>query len=96
MTPLLGLKTVLRGQILAEREYRGRALSGCTSCSVVEISDYLGNREDLIFYMCLMESSFTGFSITQVSTIFFKGLGSEAQKEGVRRRSLQVIYRGPS
>ena len=73
-----------------------RALSGCTSCSVVEISDYLGNREDLIFYMCLMESSFPGFSITQVSTIFFKGLGSEAQKEGVRRRSLQVIYRGPS
>jgi len=56
----------------------------------------LGNSEDLIFYMCLMESSFPGFAITQVSTIFFKGLGSEAQKEGVRRRSLQVLYKGVS
>jgi hypothetical protein len=43
--------------------------------------------------MCLMESDFPGFSITQVSTILLKGPGFEAQKERVRRRSLQVLSR---
>jgi len=43
-----------------------------------------------------MESNFLGFSITQVSPIFFKGSGSEAQKEGVRGRSLRVISSGAS
>ena len=44
--------------------------------------------------MCPMESSFPGLAITQVSSIVFKGPGSEAQKERVRRRSLQVLSRG--
>ena len=56
-------------------------MSGCTSCSVVEISDYLGNREDANISMCLMERNVPGFSITQVSTNFFKG------PVGVRCRS---------
>ena len=81
MTPLLGLKTVLRGQILAEREYRGRALSGCTSCSVVEISDYLGNREAVGISMCLMERNFWASLLPKYILSFFKGPGSKRRKK---------------
>ena len=76
--------------------HRGRALSKCTSCSVVEISDYLGTRECDHCLTYLVECCSPGFARTQVSIIFLDGLGFKALKEGVRRRSLQVIYRGVS
>ena len=77
-----------------KRHFRGLALSGYTACNVVEIKDYLGTRECDHCLTYLVGCCSPGFAFTQVSIIFSEGLGSEAQKEGVRRRSPQVIYRG--
>ena len=79
-----------------KRHFRGLALSGYTACNVVEIKNYLGKRECDHCLNYLVGCCFPGFACTQVSIVFSEGLGSEAQKEGVRRRSPQVIYRGAS
>ena len=59
-------------------------------------SRYLGNREARKTALHEAHVKDQVFSITQVSSIFFKGPGFEAQKERVRRRSLQVLSRGAS